>query len=612
MSGHDQRGYHLVPIDARGAIVYPPCTTFHNHCYNPLMSERPGLRRPRLLWTLLGVMIIVAVVPLIVSHYFLIGINRDSLETLEKKYLTRSAVGIASDVENLVTSYTQQLKKIAGGMRISSVLAPAGSDPFTESSQTGLIATYTTADNDLLALRIINRAGQGAAAQPAGLEDEVSREMDTALTVALKGQQYIGTFHHIDVVNQPAIVLAVPIQGDNGVIGAVEALISLRKVSERVQEEGKTDVTAFIVDRGGQVLMHSAPTVNVERPDFSSNRIVEEFKKAPVRLTQSYEKDVSGEMVKMLGTVAPVTSTDWGVVVEKEQARAFASVDTMILRTVQWTAFAIALAAVLGTLFATGISRPIRALAERTQEIAGGNYQQRVVVRTRNEIGDLGHNFNLMSEEIEKAIEQLKKAASENQLLFINAVRMLAAAIDAKDPYTRGHSERVARYSIAIGKQLQLSALEMRNLRISALLHDVGKIGIDDRILRKPGALSDDEFEIMKTHPAKGAAIMSGVAQLIDIIPGMKYHHERWAGGGYPENLQGEMIPMQARIVAVADTFDAMTTNRPYQKAMDLSYVVEKIRELAGNRYDPHVVEAFAAAVSAGEISTEDQIRGAA
>ncbi|HUF18165.1 MAG TPA: HD domain-containing phosphohydrolase [Thermoanaerobaculia bacterium] len=576
------------------------------------MSERPGLRRPRLLWTLLGVMIIVAVVPLIVSHYFLIGINRDSLETLEKKYLTRSAVGIASDVENLVTSYTQQLKKIAGGMRISSVLAPAGSDPFTESSQTGLIATYTTADNDLLALRIVNRVGQGAAAQPAGLEDEVSREMDTALAVALKGQQYIGTFHHIDVVNQPAIVLAVPIQGDNGVIGAVEALVSLRKVSERVQEEGKTDVTAFIVDRGGQVLMHSAPTVNVERPDFSSNRIVEEFKKAPVRLTQSYEKDVSGEMVKMLGTVAPVTSTDWGVVVEKEQARAFASVDTMILRTVQWTAFAIALAAVLGTLFATGISRPIRALAERTQEIAGGNYQQRVVVRTRNEIGDLGHNFNLMSEEIEKAIEQLKKAASENQLLFINAVRMLAAAIDAKDPYTRGHSERVARYSIAIGKQLQLSALEMRNLRISALLHDVGKIGIDDRILRKPGALSDDEFEIMKTHPAKGAAIMSGVAQLIDIIPGMKYHHERWAGGGYPENLQGEMIPVQARIVAVADTFDAMTTNRPYQKAMDLSYVVEKIRDLAGNRFDPRVVEAFAAAVSAGELSTEDQIRGAA
>ena len=120
---------------------------------------------------------------------------------------------------------------------------------------------------------------------------------------------------------------------------------------------------------------------------------------------------------------------------------------------------------------------------------------------------------------------------------------MLAAAIDAKDPYTRGHSERVARYSIAIGKNLSLPEKEMRNLRISALLHDVGKIGIDDRILRKPGALSDDEFEVMKRHPAKGAAIMSGVAQLIDIIPGMKYHHEKWGGGGYPDGLEGGRDP---------------------------------------------------------------------
>src|SRR5881397_456046 len=137
-------------------------------------------------------------------------------------------------------------------------------------------------------------------------------------------------------------------------------------------------------------------------------------------------------------------------------------------------------------------------------------------------------------------------AAHENHLLFINSVRMLAAAIDAKDPYTRGHSERVARYSIGIGKNLGLSEQDMRNLRISALLHDVGKIGIDDRILRKPGALSDDEFEVMKGHPVKGAAIMSGVAQLIDIIPGMKYHHEKWSGGGYPDGLVGDYVCFRA------------------------------------------------------------------
>jgi HD-GYP domain-containing protein (c-di-GMP phosphodiesterase class II) len=577
------------------------------------MSKVPSLRRPRLLWTLLGVMIVVGVVPLLVSHYFLIGINRDSLETLEKKYLTRSAVGIATEVQSLVSSYTQQLRKIAAGMTMSTSLAAPGVDAFQAVSRSGVIASYTTADPDILALRIVSRSGAGAFAEPAGLTPEVKSELAAARTLALQGQPYVGKFLYIDVANQPAIALAVPISDGTGIIGAVEALVSLRKISERVQEEGRgAEVTAFIVDRTGRVLMHSSPSVSVERPDYSRVPIVEEFKKAPVRLTQSYERDMNGAGVKMLGTVAPVRETDWGVVVEKEQAKAFASVSKMTLRTVQWSAFAVGLAIILGSLFATGISNPIRALAERTREISQGHYQKRVDVRSRNEIGDLARNFNVMSEEIEKAIEQLKRAADENNLLFINSVRMLAAAIDAKDPYTRGHSERVARYSIAIGKHLQLPAQEMRNLRISALLHDVGKIGIDDRILRKPGALSDEEFEIMKTHPAKGAAIMSGVAQLIDIIPGMKYHHERWTGGGYPESLKGDQIPMQARIVAVADTFDAMTTNRPYQKAMDIDYVVQKIRELAGTRYDPLVVEAFASAVKHGDIQLEEQIRGAA
>jgi HD-GYP domain-containing protein (c-di-GMP phosphodiesterase class II) len=284
----------------------------------------------------------------------------------------------------------------------------------------------------------------------------------------------------------------------------------------------------------------------------------------------------------------------------------------MIRATTEWGGIALGLAILAAIFFASGIARPIRMLADRSREIAAGNYAQRVEVKSHNEIGDLGENFNSMSGAIERAVDQLKKAAQENHLLFINSVRMLAAAIDAKDPYTRGHSERVARYSIAIGKNLHLPEKDMRNLRISALLHDVGKIGIDDRILRKPGALSEDEFEVMKGHPVKGAAIMSGVAQLIDIIPGMKYHHEKWGGGGYPDSLEGEAIPMQARIVAIADTFDAMTTNRPYQKAMELNYVVDKIKSFAGTRFDPHVVDAFVSAVGRGDIQIEEQVRGAA
>lgn len=569
------------------------------------------VRRPRLLWTVLGAMVVVGLLPLVISHFFLIGINRDSLETLEKKYLTRSAVGIATDLQNLLTNNRQQLAQIAGSLRIMQRALPAGTDPFSYAAETKWIGDYMTGDGDLLALRALNATGQGAQVMPDGLDRTVLDDMEAARIVAMNGKESTGRIQNIESLNQPAIVLSVPVMGDDGrPTGAIVGLVGLRRIVDRIREEGKGDVAAFVVDRDGKVLIHSEPSVHVQHPSFADLKIVQDFAKGPQRLTESYVDPHSGGR-KVLGTVAPIAS-DLAVVVQKPEARAFASVDQMIRATVQWVSIALVLAIIVAVLFASGIARPIRLLADRTAEIANGNYQQRVELKTHNEIGELAQNFNVMSASVEKAVEQLKKAAHENHLLFINSVRMLAAAIDAKDPYTRGHSERVARYSIAIGKNLSLSQKDMLNLRISALLHDVGKIGIDDRILRKPGALSDEEFEFMKQHPAKGAAIMSGVAQLIDIIPGMKYHHEKWSGGGYPDNLEGEQIPMQARIVAIADTFDAMTTNRPYQKAMELGYVVEKIKSFAGTRFDPKVVDAFVNAVKKGDIQIEEQVRGAA
>jgi len=574
------------------------------------MAETPETStkrsRPRLLWTLLGAMMLVGLVPLVVSHVFLIGINREALTTLEKKYLTRSAVSIANNLQSLLDSNKQQLSKIAGSVRNVRRALP-GIDPFTYASETKWILDFMTPDGDLIALRTVNTSGQGAEAVPADLDPAILEEMATARDVALKGTQYLGRITHDSASNLPVVVMAVPVVEQNEVIGAVVGVISLRRIVGLMRDEGKGDVAAFIVDRDGRVLIHSEPAVDVRHPNFKNLRIVADFARAPMRLTESYED----KGVKLLGTVAPAPP-NVGVVVQKPEKSAFASVDQMVRATIQWVAIALALAIVAAIFFASGIARPIGVLAERTREIAQGNYQQRVELKTHNEIGQLAETFNAMSQSIEQAVDQLKKAAHENHLLFLNSVRMLAAAIDAKDPYTRGHSERVARYSIGIGKNLALPEKEMRNLRISALLHDVGKIGIDDRILRKPGALSDDEFEVMKQHPAKGAAIMSGVAQLIDIIPGMKYHHEKWSGGGYPDGLEGEAIPMQARIVAIADTFDAMTTNRPYQKAMELNYVVDKIKSFAGTRFDPRVVDAFVTAVKRGDVQIEEQVRGAA
>jgi putative nucleotidyltransferase with HDIG domain len=181
-------------------------------------------------------------------------------------------------------------------------------------------------------------------------------------------------------------------------------------------------------------------------------------------------------------------------------------------------------------------------------------------------------------------------------------VRALAAAIDGKDPYTRGHSERVAQYSEAIATEMGLDADEVEKVRVGGLMHDLGKIGIEDKILRKPAPLTDAEYEIMKNHPDYGAKIMSEIPQMRDFIAGMRFHHEMMDGRGYPLGLAGEQIPLMARIVAVADTFDAMTTNRPYQKQMEIEVVFERIRAFAGSRYDPRVVEALVAAYEHGRI----------
>ena len=552
-------------------------------------------------------MVLVGLLPLAISHLQLTRINRDSMETLEKKYQSRSAVSIANDIQNLYTNNQQQLAKIAGSMR--SLHKALGTDPFPYAND--WMGDYITSDSDLIGVRALNTSGQGAQALPTDLNPAVLAEMVQARDIARAGQQSTGRVLHLSDAH-PGVVMSVPVFDEQKrVIGTIVGLISLRRIVDRIREEGKSGTTAFVVDGDGKVLIHSEPSLHVTHPDFSHLKIVQDFKRAPVRLTESYQEKQGGRSVKMIGTVAPAAS-NLGVIVQKPEADAFASVDQMVRATIQWGAIALILAIIAAIFFASGIAGPIRALAQRSHEIAQGNYQQRVELKTKNEIGELADNFNTMSASIEQAVEQLKKAAQENHLLFLNSVRMLAAAIDAKDPYTRGHSERVARYSIAIGKNLQLPQREMLNLRISALLHDVGKIGIDDRILRKPGALSDEEFEIMKGHPAKGAAIMSGVAQLIDIIPGMKYHHEKWSGGGYPEGLEGEQIPMQARIVAIADTFDAMTTNRPYQKAMEIGYVVEKIKSFGGTRFDPRVVEAFVNGVKRGDIQIEEQVRGAA
>jgi len=210
-----------------------------------------------------------------------------------------------------------------------------------------------------------------------------------------------------------------------------------------------------------------------------------------------------------------------------------------------------------------------------------------------------------MSEELERFVLDLKRAANENLELFMGSIQMLAGAVDEKDPYTRGHSDRVTRYSVLIAKEMGQPDDFIEIVRVAAQLHDVGKIGIEDRILKKPGALTPEEFDIMKTHTTKGANILRPVAQLKDMIPGIELHHESLDGRGYPRALKGDEIPLLPRIIAVADTFDALTTNRPYQQAHEPYEALRIIHSLSGKRLDPAAVIALDAIYHRGDIKIQ-------
>jgi putative nucleotidyltransferase with HDIG domain len=189
----------------------------------------------------------------------------------------------------------------------------------------------------------------------------------------------------------------------------------------------------------------------------------------------------------------------------------------------------------------------------------------------------------------------LQNARLYNELreLFYSAVQALADAVDAKDPYTHGHSRRVALYAVAIGKQLDLSPAELADLELASLLHDVGKIGTSEAVLNKPGKLSPREYEHMKQHVVEGAEIVGHVEAMRKLVPIILHHHERYDGHGYPRGLAGEEIPLGARILAVADAFDAMTSSRPYRPAMSIEQAVEEIKANRGTQFDPSVVDAF-------------------
>jgi putative nucleotidyltransferase with HDIG domain len=203
------------------------------------------------------------------------------------------------------------------------------------------------------------------------------------------------------------------------------------------------------------------------------------------------------------------------------------------------------------------------------------------------ELDALTHTFNAL-------MASVADAEAQTEAAYTGAIRALATALDARDPYTAGHSERVSVLSVAIGRALGLSAEDIEVLRLGALLHDIGKIGVPDEVLRKPGALTDAEYEAIKQHPVLGARILRPVPFLARHLPIVELHHERPDGRGYPLGLRGDDIPLAARIVHVADAYDAMTSARAYRGALPGSVAMRELWRCAGTQFHAEIVGALA------------------
>ena len=195
--------------------------------------------------------------------------------------------------------------------------------------------------------------------------------------------------------------------------------------------------------------------------------------------------------------------------------------------------------------------------------------------------------------EIKRINTELSDTYEKLERAYLDMVQTLRYTVEAKDPYTRGHSDRVSAYSVLIGKYLNLSDEDLRTLEVGGLFHDIGKIGIPDSILLKESKLTDDEYSEIKNHPSIGAHILCNATIFQDIIPIVKHHHERYDGKGYPSQLKGEYIPYMARIAAIADTFDAMTSKRTYRDAMPLETVRAEIERCSGTQFDPEIAKVF-------------------
>jgi HD-GYP domain-containing protein (c-di-GMP phosphodiesterase class II) len=573
--------------------------------------------RVPLLYVILGVLLAISVLPMYFYSVQIESMNRTRLKTNEMLLQNTVTRSLADDISQHQEALHMMLANLSSSIQVMMLASPGGTaiggqQPLTPELR-AMLENFVSSSNDIAYATLLNANGKGVSAGRIEPDAFLQRELENAYEAARGGRLYSGQPLMVGSGKSARTVMLVssPIMYSGRFLGMIASVVDMDYLIRRLQQVSLSGLMPYVVDRRGR-LVAAATGQYATGQDMSHFEIVRSFvgegAKAQLAETREFTIRDGDNATEMLGTYSPVTSLEWAVVVQKPREEAYRGIYEMQRtgRLLAWLAVFVSVG--LSILSARRITSPLQVLAQSSRAIARGDFSQRVHLKTRTEIGELADTFNTMSEELEHFVEDLKRAAEENKALFMGSIQMLAGAVDEKDPYTRGHSDRVTKYSLMIAKEMGLDPGFLEILRISAQLHDVGKIGIEDRILKKPGALTPEEFEVMKTHTTKGANILRPVPQLREMLPGIELHHEALNGRGYPFGLKDDEIPLLARVIAVADTFDALTTNRPYQKAHDPVDALKIIHNLSGQRLDPDAVTALLAVYYRGEIALQKSI----
>lgn len=559
---------------------------------------------------ILGVLLVISIVPMYFYSTQVEANNSKRLKTNEELLENTITRSLADDVGEHERSQRLMLENLSSAIQVASG-GDLGEKNIEAPELRALLENFVSSSSDEIAYAtLLNSEAKGIFSGSISPDAFLQREIERAYTAARDGREYNGQTLVVGEGKNARTVFVVssPVKYGQRFLGMVASVVDLQFLIRRLHEVSGGGLTPYVVDSQGRLVAAATPEFATGQ-DMKNFEIVKNFvgagNQALFAETEEFTVKNGSAHIDMLGTYSPVRSLNWAVIVQKPSRDAFSDVYEM-QRIARLLALGVVLLSILVSIFAARrITNPLHVLTQSSRALARGDFSQRVHLWSRTEIGELAQTFNTMSEELERFVEDLKRAADENRALFMGSIQMLAGAVDEKDPYTRGHSDRVTRYSLMIAKEMKLDQTFMETLQVSAQLHDVGKIGIEDHILKKPGALTEEEFEVMKTHTTKGANILRPVTQLAEMLPGIELHHEALDGRGYPYGLKGDQIPLLARVIAVADTFDALTTNRPYQQAHTQEQALTIIKNLAGKRLDPIAVAALLAVCERGEIKIQ-------